>query len=472
MIFQQTTTLLATVFVAGITTLSSRADTLGNLSYTGNGTSITITDCLDNTSGAVVVPSLINGKPVTEIGAGAFQGCTKITSVTLPATVTSLGTYSFFDCTSLASINLPEGVTFLGNNSFYHCGKLKSITIPSTVTSSDGAFYRSGLEKATIANGTVTIPGSLFWGCFYLADVTIPGSVTTIGDKAFESCDALREFRIPKAVTSIGNSAFAGCGFRSVSLGKQVTNIGEGAFAGNDRLEEIQLPGNLKAIPKGLLYHCSSLRSVRIPDSVTSIGEKAFSWSGLFSVTIPPGVKNIGERAFHNCWSLNSASFSGKAPTLGSDVFGQAEDEFTIFLEDGAKGFTRPRWRGYATSIPRSEILVRSSSTTSDFPNGSRVSFSSALAGSAGSSRTFTIYNVGIRPLTELKVAIKGEDASQFTMKKLGITSLAPGKSAEIKVRFKPQIAGKHKASVVINSNDRSENPFIIDVKGSGLKKN
>lgn len=471
MIFQQTTTsLLATAWIAGITTLSSRADSLGNLSYSDNGTSITITDCADDTTGAMIVPSLIDGKPVTAIGDAAFVNCTKITSVTLPASVTSLGESAFMLCYSLASINLPEGVTSLGYNCFYDCGKLKSIDIPSTVTSTGGPFHNSGVERATIANGTVTVAGSLFWSCSNLVEVTLPASVKTIGKEAFAGCNALRDFSNFKSVTTIGDSAFAGCGFRSISLSDRVTALGENAFIGNTTLEEIRLPANLKTIPKRLLQSSYSLKSIRIPDSVVSIGNEAFRGSGLVTVSIPSKVKTIGNGAFNRCGDLNSAKFSGKAPTLGTGVFRDTARDFTIFLEDGSKGFTLPKWHGYRTSLPRPEILVQSSTKTFDFLTGDTESFKGALPGSAGTFRTFTITNTGIRPLTNFNAIIKAP--SQFSVKKPKISSLAPGKSIVLKVWFKPQVAGNHKAQVRILSNDSNENPFIINLKGVGLTKN
>ncbi|RYD36765.1 MAG: leucine-rich repeat domain-containing protein, partial [Verrucomicrobiaceae bacterium] len=161
---QVTRPLLATVFFACITTFSSQAGSLGPLIYSDNGTSITIIDCVTNTRGAVVVPSHIDGKPVTTIGASAFYYCSKITSVTLPESVTTLGEFSFYNCKALANINLPEGISVLESGTFSRCAELKSITIPSTITMTYGAFYNSGLEQATIAGGSETIAGGLFWG--------------------------------------------------------------------------------------------------------------------------------------------------------------------------------------------------------------------------------------------------------------------------------------------------------------------
>ena len=63
---------------------------------------------------------------------------------------------------------------------------------------------------------------------------------------------------------------------------------------------------------------CTSLTSVTIPNSVTSIGDSAFSGcTSLTSVTIPDSVTSIGDGAFVGCTSLTGVYFQGNAPSLG-----------------------------------------------------------------------------------------------------------------------------------------------------------
>ena len=109
---------------------------------------------------------------VTSIGAGAFGGCTSLTSVTIPDSVTSIGQHAFNGCRSLTSVTIPDGVTSIGAYAFSECSSLTSVTIPDSVTSIGG-----------IAFGT----------CKSLTSVTIPDSVTSIGDGAFASCTSLTD---------------------------------------------------------------------------------------------------------------------------------------------------------------------------------------------------------------------------------------------------------------------------------------
>jgi hypothetical protein len=126
---------------------------------------------------------------VTEIGDGAFYGCSSLTVITIPDGVTTIGDNAFDRCYSLTAITIPIGVTTIGNEAFADCSSLTAITIPDGVTEIDG---------------------SAFWGCSSLTAITIPDSVTTIGKSAFRDCSALTKLILSPAV-SIGENCFLNC---------------------------------------------------------------------------------------------------------------------------------------------------------------------------------------------------------------------------------------------------------------------
>ena len=153
----------------------------------------------------VVIPDT-----VTEIGGGAFEGCTGLISITIPDSVTKIGRRAFIGCTGLISITIPDSVTEIGGAAFYGCTGLISITIPDSVRE---------------------IGGAAFYGCTGLTSITIPDSVTEIGGFAFTDCTGLRNITIPDSVTEIGDNAFRGCtGLTSITIHDSVTRIGDGAF--------------------------------------------------------------------------------------------------------------------------------------------------------------------------------------------------------------------------------------------------
>ena len=85
-------------------------------------------------TGALTIPSTLDGYSVTRIGDRAFQNCSGLTSVTIPNGVTSIDQYAFNGCSELTSVTIPASVTVIGHFVFGNCKKLTSVTIPAKVT--------------------------------------------------------------------------------------------------------------------------------------------------------------------------------------------------------------------------------------------------------------------------------------------------------------------------------------------------
>ena len=105
-----------------------------------------VTSGKEEYSGEVVIPSSITSKgqkyTVSSIGFRAFEGCSGLTSVTIPNSVTSIGAEAFFGCSGLTSVTIPNSVTSIGSYAFQYCRGLTSVTIPNSVTSiGDRAFF-------------------------------------------------------------------------------------------------------------------------------------------------------------------------------------------------------------------------------------------------------------------------------------------------------------------------------------------
>ena len=250
------------------------------------------------------VKSAVIAEGVTSIGKYAFYGCSSLKSVTIPDSVTSIGRYAFESCTSLTSVTIPDSVTSIGRYAFESCTSLTSVTIPDSVTSiGNGAFYWcTSLTGVTIPDSVTSIGAVAFFGCESLTSVTIPDSVTSIGEQTFYNCRSLTSVTIPDSVTSIGVGAFASCtSLTGIWVAEGNSHYASDAF------------GVLFNKDKTTLVQCSgAFAAYTIPDSVTSIGEYAFSGClSLTSVTIPDSVTSIGERAFYYCISLTDVYYAG-----------------------------------------------------------------------------------------------------------------------------------------------------------------
>ena len=167
--------------------------------------------------------------------------------------------------------------------------------------------------------------------------IKFDGKVTTIGDEAFRYCRSLTSVTIPDSVTTIGHYAFYGCSsLTSVTIGNGVTRSGEGAFYDCGSLTSVYISDivawcNISySDPRSnpLSYGCNLylnnelVTDLTIPDSVTTIGERAFEvCSSLTRVTIPDSVTTIGAWAFDGCRSLTSVTIPDSVTTIGIYAF-------------------------------------------------------------------------------------------------------------------------------------------------------
>ena len=336
--------------------------TEGPYTYTVSNNEATIIECDYTVSGDVVIPAFFGKYPVTSIGIGAFEFCENITSITIPSSVTSIADSSFLSCFSLTGIwvdsenpafssdasgvlynkdktaliqapraiesyIIPDGVKIISSRAFTNCASLTSIDIPSSVTIiEDYAFCCChGLISVTIPNGVYSIGNSAFASCTNLTSVTIPDSVTTIGDSAFESCSSLISVTVPVSVTNVGKDAFLGCfKLNGIWVDREnplYSSDAYGVLYNKDKTMLIQAPGaiadciipnSVTSIGENAFSDCANLTSVTIPNSVTSIGESAFSGcERLTSVTIGNGVTSIGAWAFIRCNKLKDVYYKG-----------------------------------------------------------------------------------------------------------------------------------------------------------------
>ena len=363
------------------------------------------------TDSDITIPSELDGYPVAVIAGGAFENCTNSTSIVVPPSVTSIGAGAFNGCCHLKTITLPfvgsarrnSGVSnalfgyifgesaYMGGTStkqyyssasystFYIPSALRQVIITDESLFGYGAFsYCSGLTNITFGSTLTSIGPAAFRSCGGLTSMTIPSSVTSIGNQAFDGCSKLANvyvddvaawckisfgnyysnplvyankfylngrlvtnLEIPNSVTSIGAYAFCKCsGLTRVTIPDTVTRIGAYAFRNCTGLTGMTIPNSVTIIGNDAFYSCSKLVSVEIGDSVTSIGANAFeNCSKLASVTIPGLVTYIGSSAFCNCGGLTNVVFRGDAPTMGSGAFNNVDTDCCVYVRRASSGW-------------------------------------------------------------------------------------------------------------------------------------
>ncbi len=301
-----------------VSTLIVNAD---EFTYTYQGKTLkysTLTDstvsvcAVDNTlSDEVEIPSTVtyngNTYSVTEIGYGAFcifdsmaVGCTGLIGIVIPNSVTSIGKSAFSGCTSLIGITIPDGVISIGDSAFSGCTGLVSITIQNSVTSIGKCAFSNCTWLTTLRYNAVNCGGNGFSGddeWYWLS-----------------GCNNLETVYIGDSVEVIPNYFIKKSNVRTLEIPNSVTLIGEAAFSGCTKLKRVTisngdtpfgcmvLPDNVTSIGKKAFSDCQSLQKITIPNSVTSIGDSSFYFCvDLTIVSIGNGIVEIGEGAFASC---------------------------------------------------------------------------------------------------------------------------------------------------------------------------
>ena len=334
---------------------------------------------------------------VTEIGYQAFGG-TGLDRVTIPDSVTLVGYQSFAYCDNLTEVIIGTDVTSILYGAFIGCSSLthiycKAIIPPAEVSSSfDGnsserkiyvpvasvdayktaegwSDYADDIVAYDFDKGEVVPDTPMNNEIWYTSDdgqiiepsranvfganvisntyendkgvITFDGAVTTIGENAFYYCDNLTSITIPNSVTTIGDNAFYGCySLTSVTIPDSVTTIGVGAFAFCDSLKEFKGKyatdnGRCLVVYNTLIaYANKSGTEYTIPDSVTTIGDRAFYECGnLTNITIPDSVTTIGNSAFCCCTHLESVTIGDSVTTIGDYAFSDCDSLTSVYCE-------------------------------------------------------------------------------------------------------------------------------------------
>lgn len=261
---------------------------------------------------------------------------------------------------NLKSVEFPNSLKTVENNAFM-CSGLESVSMPADVNWGTGVFQlNENLKEVTINEGVKEIPDMFFYGLENLEKVNLPDSLKTIGYRAFDGLN-LTAIELPDGLETIGEEAFESGNLKSIKIPASVTKIGDRAFYLNRDLEEItfedgnkaldlgkytfnscyslvdiEIPSRVTKLDDGVLSNCAKLKTVKM-DSVKTLGDGVFAYSGLEEMNLPGGIKSMGDATFFGCLDLKSASLPERLEELGACTFEMCELLTEVNIADTVK---------------------------------------------------------------------------------------------------------------------------------------
>ena len=394
---------------------------------------------------------IVFDKPITIIGASAFNGCDKIQSIIIPNGVTSIQRSAFLDCVSLKSITLPESLETVSVLAFSHCKKLEDIVLPSKCSNLGlAAFEHCESLRTIIIPNEAKIGASCFSYCYNLENISFPPSLKSIEESAFYMCENLTEITFPIGFKKITSGAFAGCKRLSVFHSDFATPDGRCIIVNKKiisfapaNIVEYSISDEVNEIGANVFKDCSFIKAIILSDSVKKIDENAFAnCYSLEKIKIPESTQSIRDGAFSNCLSLKKISIPGSIVSIGKGVFENCKR-----LEYFEGPFASPDGKGLIMDSILISIAPYNLSSFS-VPNNVRIIESSAfenchlLTKVSVSSPVFSIRNKAFANCTSLKsidfpssLSYIGYDAflNDESLTEITIRSLFPPELANVR---------------------------------------
>jgi len=307
------------------------------------------------------------GNTVTHIGENAFSGYTGITSISIPNLVTDISASAFKNCSGATHLSFGTNnvLKTIGVSAFSGCDSITSISIPDNVTDINASAFEncSGATRLTLGTGIVNIGAGAFTSCtsitsidydatsaylrgfasstyfsseilalmsyavkFNTSDDTILTQAEVNGQLSNleTSIDVTFEDGPNNTVKVIDTNAFGSLATRvkTIVIPDSVTSIGANAFRGCVNARNITIGANVKTIGDRAFENCSGITDLTIGESVRSIGNGAFSGcDSITSISIPDSVTSIGNGAFDGCVNATSITIGASVRSIGEAAF-------------------------------------------------------------------------------------------------------------------------------------------------------
>lgn len=327
---------------------------------------------------------VVLGKGLTAVDEYSFAGCTGLKQITIPENIQSIDAQAFAGCVNLTDIYIPATVTGIAEDAFLNCDNVTihadegsvaaqfsqklaeqknrdplvtaaPVQTPTAVSRPDTQATTEPVSTATPAPVATPVPGNVLGSTIIVGNHALvmvhPGEEKVqqgytepeAGQETGEEQDITAETengKIPEWMYYRNQSVSA------VTIPEGTTEIGRFAFS-RSSLRTVTIPEGVTVIDYAAFYHCDNLDNVILPDTVNTVGAKAFTHTGwmddfeensmddflisgdilvaykgnLPEVVIPDGVRVIAEEAFRNHMELKKVHLPASVTDIGNDAF-------------------------------------------------------------------------------------------------------------------------------------------------------
>lgn len=329
----------------------------------GNGSEYQLSS-VSPTLESIVLQDSYRGKPVTQIGEGAFRRASKIEEVVVGKYVVEIGSMAFFNCGYLTKIELPDTIETIGEAAFQACKLLTEFTFPSKVKTASKSMFAYCRELTTINfNNVAAIDELAFSGCSALTSLELSDKIITVGKGAFRDCTALETVKLGGNLKYVAIQAFSDCSSLSKVIFSDSGNfkqIGDNAFRNCTALTSVTLNDGVEYVGNYAFYGCSQLAKINIPDSVTTVGYAAFKETKIYNnakeademfVYIDKWLVDV---LYSDTKPINILTADGKTPST--------EEENVYEIQSGIVGIADSLFRNCKTltevTVPKSILYI------------------------------------------------------------------------------------------------------------------
>lgn len=272
------------------------------------------------------------------IGEQMFNKCKQITSLVLPAGIVEIEQNSMSSDGPLVTVlDIPAAVTAIGNSAFTSLKSLETVTFASdenlkTIGNSVFSIYDGVLANITLPNSVETIGNSAFQYS-KITSFRIPASLVSIGNQVFQGVTTLAEItELPATLETIGDNTFQNTSIAAVTVNSEnpkfivdnnVLYDKEQTIAiwmpAKAKQTSVILPSTVKEIKSSAFFGCEKMKTVCIPEGVTTINGAAFKQSAIVNITLPATVNTFnGTSQFEKCENLAYFCMKGTVEKIPS----------------------------------------------------------------------------------------------------------------------------------------------------------